>query len=262
MPTSEDPTRSPAPAVTRAAGILTLLADRGPLGLADIARALGLAKSSTLNLCLALEQADLVRKTDNVYALGRATVRLGGAFVREFDLVREFYRVCAESPALHHELLQVAMLDGAEVLYLARHEGRAPLRFSASNGDRFPASVTAVGAALLALLDPAEVSDRFADPATLPRWTERSVSTVADLQRKLDATRGRGYAVDDGETHPGVLGLAVALPPRSPAEQPLALGASLLRSPSGEMREDEIIAALFAARSALARPHLHLDPTI
>ncbi|MDM8084535.1 IclR family transcriptional regulator [Cellulomonas cellasea] len=256
MPPTEDPTRSPAPAVTRAAAILTLLAERGPLGLTDIARALGLAKSSTLNLCLALEQAGLVRKTEHLYALGRTTVRLGGAFVREFDLVREFYRVCADSPVLRSELLQVAMLDGTDVLYLARHEGRAPLRLSASIGDRFPASVTAVGSALLALLDPEDVRERFSDPATMPRWTERSVATIDDLQRKLDATRARGFALDDGETHPGVLGLAVVLPPRSPTEQPLALGASLMRDPSTTDRQDKIVAALLDARSALARPHL------
>src|SRR5664279_2604251 len=113
----EDADKSPAPAVTRAAAILTLIAEQGrPLGLTDIARTLGLAKSSTLNLCIALEQAGLVLKGEAGYALGTKTVELGGAYVRGFNLVREFYRVCAESPVLQQELLQIAMLDGTMVL--------------------------------------------------------------------------------------------------------------------------------------------------
>ncbi|MCC2317075.1 IclR family transcriptional regulator [Cellulomonas chengniuliangii] len=260
MAPTSDSGRSPAPAVTRAAAILILLAERGqPVGLADIARALGVAKSSTLNLCLALEQADLVRKTEQGYALGRATVRLGGAFVREFDVVREFYRVCAEAPALQNELLQIAMLDGTDVLYLARHEGRAPLRLSASIGDRFPAAITAVGCALLADLDMDEVRRRFADPAALPRWTDRSVATVDRLTAKLEATRARGYALDDGETHPGIVGIAVAIPPRTSADQQLAIGVSLMTTPSDADRE-HVVAALLDARAALTAPQLRTGP--
>src|SRR5699024_12564233 len=57
--------RDPAPAVTRSLRILGLLADSsGPaLTLSDIARALGLAKSSTANLCLALEQGEMIQRT-------------------------------------------------------------------------------------------------------------------------------------------------------------------------------------------------------
>ncbi|WP_210767809.1 IclR family transcriptional regulator [Cellulomonas humilata] len=257
MPPIEDDDKSPAPAVTRAAAILTLLAEQGrPLGLTDIARTLGLAKSSTLNLCIALEQAHLVSKNELGYALGRKTVELGGAYVRGFDLIREFYRVCAESVVLQHELLQIAMLDGTSVLYLARHEGRAPLRLSATVGDRFPATVTAVGSVLLAELDPAAVRDRFQAAGSLPAWTENSVTTVDGLLAKLEATRERGYAVDDGETNAGVYGLAVLLPPKRPGSEPLALGASLMKASLSPGREELIVSELLAARDHLSSPGL------
>ena len=91
--------RDPAPAVTRSMAVLGLLAEApGPLTLTEIANALGLAKSSTANLCLALEAAMMVQRVPLGYQLGRRTVELGGAFAAQFNQVREFYGACAASP--------------------------------------------------------------------------------------------------------------------------------------------------------------------
>jgi hypothetical protein len=64
-------------------------------------------------------------------------VELGGAFLTGFDQIREFYRVCEDSEVLRRQLVQIAMLDGARVLYLAVHEGRSDSRSP-------PTSVTAI----------------------------------------------------------------------------------------------------------------------
>lgn len=247
---------SGAPAVTRAAAILRLLAEAGiALNLTDIARALGLAKSSTFNLCNALEEAGLIARRDASYVLGRGVVELGGAYLRSFDIVREFYRLCADSPVLSHELLQLAVLDGTSVLYVARHEGRAPLRLSATIGDRFPASITAVGNVLLAQLDPTVVADRYRD-GNLPQWTDNSVSSVAGLLVKLEACRERGYALDDGETNPAVTGIAVLVRPRSSAEEPFALGASLFMADDLEERKAAVLPELRRVAEQLSNPML------
>jgi IclR family transcriptional regulator, blcABC operon repressor len=247
---------SPAPAAARAVAILTLLAEAhgAPLGLAEIARALGIAKSSTFNLCAVLEDGGLVQRGDAGYTLGRRTVELGGAYLATFDQVREFYKICSDSDRLSHELLQIAVLDGTDVLYLARHEGRAPLRLSASIGDRYPASVTAVGNALLALLDPDEVAARFAEPRTLPALTDRSTTTLAGLQKKLAATRRRGYAIDDGEVHPSVYGVAMVIPPRASGEAPLSIGVSMMKPASTEADREAVIEELRSAVNRLSNP--------
>lgn len=248
---------SGAPAVTRAAAILTLLAESGSaLSLTDIARSLGLAKSSTFNLCNALEEAGLIARRDSSYYLGRRLVELGGAYLRTFDVVREFYRLCSESTILRQELLQLAVLDGTDVLYIARHEGRAPLRLSATIGDRFPASITAVGNILLAQLAPAVVADRYRDPAALAQWTPNSVSTVDGLLKKLEATRERGYSIDHGETNPSVVGVAVLVSPRTSAEDRFALGASLFMADDFEARHERVVPELRRVAEALSNPML------
>lgn len=242
--TSTDPERSPAPAVTRAIAILGLLADaRGePLPLADLARGIGAAKSSTSNLCQALEEGEMITRTPQGYVLGRRNAELGGAYIAQFNQMREFYTFCENAPLLSHEVIQIAMLHGTEAVYLARHEGRAPMRLTASIGSRFPAAPTAVGNALLTTLSDAEIIERFRGPQHFPQLTEHSVRTVPALLAKIRAARERGYAIDDNEVHPGIYGVAVVLPPWTSGDQPLAMGTSLVAAAA----TPEFVAAIVA----------------
>lgn len=250
------PEKDPAPAVSRAIRILGLLADAHgkPMGVSEIARALSAAKSSTSNLCAVLEDGGLIQRHDAGFTLGRRTVELGGAYLATFDQVREFYRLCLESDALSHELVQIAVLDRTDVLYLARHEGRAPLRLSASIGDRYPASITAVGNALLAKLEPSDVADRFSNDDAFPHLTEGSTPNLGELQKKLEATRRRGYAIDDGGVHPGVYGLAIVVPPRASGEPDIALGASLMKPQMTTERVAAVLVALKQTAVDLSNP--------
>ena len=253
---ADTPDRDPAPAVTRALAILDILAGAGgrPMSLSDLARALGAAKSSTLNVCSTLEAGRLVQRRDGGYVLGRRTVELGGAYLSTFDQVREFYRLCAESPVLSHELVQIAILEGTDVLYLARHEGRAPLRLSAGIGDRFPAALTAVGNALLAELDPAEVIARFSHADAFPMRTEKSTASLAQLQVKLERARRLGIAIDQGEVHPAGVGIAAAVPARQPSETSFAVGVSLVGVEVDEQLIDTMGAAVKSVAGELSRP--------
>jgi IclR family transcriptional regulator, blcABC operon repressor len=258
--TSTDPESKAgnAPAVTRAIRVLDLLADaRGQTRtLTEIARELGLAKSSVSNLCVALEEGGLIRRTGGGYLLGRRTVELGGAFLSGFDQIREFYRVCEDSDVLRRQLVQIAMLDGARVLYLAVHEGRERFPLSANVGDRYPASATAVGTALLSELTPAQVAELYWDPRELVGFTERSTSTLAQLQSKLERTRAQGYAVDDGEVHPTVLGLAVLVPGRGSGEPSFGLGVSIVHPTGSSDERETVLNTLRGAARHLTRPRL------
>ena len=261
--TSTDPTtdpstpeRSPAPAVSRALRILTLLeqAEGAALPLGDIARGIDAAKSSTFNLCQALEEGGMIARANGGYQLGRRTVELGGAYIAQFNQMREFYRFCEEADLLRHEVVQIAMLHGTEAVYLARHEGRAPMRLTASIGSRFPAAPTAVGNALLTTLTDSEIAARFSGPQHFPQLTERSVRTVPALLTKIRAARERGYAVDDNEVHPGIFGVALVLPPWSSGDQPLAIGTSLMAVTATEEFVAAVVDELKQAVSRLSNP--------
>lgn len=253
-PSSKNSSSSPAPAVSRAVRILAVLADAHgvEMSLADLARAVGAPKSSAFNVCLVLEEAQLISRREFGYTLGRRTVELGGAYLSGFDQVREFYRVCSSSPVLARELVQLSVLDGTDVVYLARHEGSTPLRLSAGVGDRFPASVTAVGNALLMALSPDDVAARYASLDALPVRTSRSTRTVAELQDKLAAARTRGYALDRSEVFPNVIGIAMPVPARNPGENALAIGVSVIGPREGfDVPPEQVTAIVDALREAV-----------
>jgi len=219
-----------APAVTRAATILDLLAENGgsPAGPSELARRLGLPKSSIANICAALADVGLVRRVGTGFSLGRRLAELGGAYLAAVDQVQEFYEAARELPVGSEETVQLAVLDGTEMTYLARHDGRQPVRLTSQIGRRLPASVTATGKAALASLDPDEVRRRF-DGSALPVLTERSVATVDELLANLAEVRDRGYALDDEETVEGVVCYGIVVPGRQPGEGPYAASITLLK---------------------------------
>jgi DNA-binding IclR family transcriptional regulator len=248
-----------APAVTRAVAILDYLAEeRGaPAGPSELARRLGLPKSSIANICTALAEAGLVRRVGTGFALGRKVAELGGAYLVTVDLVQEFYDACRELETGSEETVQLAVLDGIEMTYLARHDGRQPVLLTTQIGRRLPASVTATGKAALASLAAEEVSRRL-DGVELPKLTRRSLPDVDTLLADLEVVRLRGYAMDDEETVEGVVCFGIAIPGRSPGEGPYAASITLLKARATFDRVPLLIADLRRLAARLSDP-LHLD---
>src|SRR6188508_1769957 len=176
-----------APAVTRAAAILDLLAENGsaPAGPSELARRLGLPKSSIANICGALADAGLVRRVGTGFALGRRLAELGGAYLASVDQVQEFYEAARLLAAGSEETVQFAILDGLEVTYLARHDGRQPVRLTSGIGRRLPAFSTATGKAALASLPPDELDRRLDGVTTLPRVTRKAHASVDELMADI-----------------------------------------------------------------------------
>jgi IclR family transcriptional regulator, blcABC operon repressor len=239
-----------APAVTRAAAILDALAENAsvPTPLSDLARQLNLPKSSVANICGALVDAGLVRRADAGFQLGRRLAELGGAYLATVDQVQQFHDLADQLPAASDETMQMAVLDGLEVTYVARHDGRQPIRLASEIGRRLPASCTALGKAMLASLDRADLRERLRGVEGLPVLTRNSHRRVPDLLDDLDEVRRRGHAIDNEETSEGVICLGVAIPRRSGGE-PYGISVTLLKARADQPR----LAALAADLKRLAR---------
>jgi IclR family transcriptional regulator, blcABC operon repressor len=245
-----------APAVTRAATILAVLAEKSgePAGPSELARRLGLPKSSIANICAALADAGLVRRVGTGFALGRRLAELGGAYLAGIDQVQEFHEASQRLPAGSEETVQFAVLDGLEMTYLARHDGRQPVRLSSGVGRRLPATCTATGKAALASLDETELDRRLAGVTSLPVLTRHSHRRVEDLLADLREVRRRGYAIDDEETVEGVVCYAVMIPSRQPGEGPGAASITLLKARATAERVPSLIADLRWLAGVLSDP--------
>jgi IclR family transcriptional regulator, blcABC operon repressor len=253
-------TESLAPAVTRAGAILDLLAENADhaVGPSELARRLGLPKSSIANICNAMAEIGLVRRIGTGFALGRKLAELGGAYLASVDLVQEFYEACNELPTGSEETIQLAVLDDVEMTYLARHDGIQPVRLTSQIGRRLPASVTATGKAALAAIDEREVARRF-EGRELPVLTSRSLGTVEALLENLETVRARGYAMDDEETVEGVVCFGVAIPGRRPGEGPYAASITLLKARATGDRIPALVADLHLLSRRMSDP-LHVEP--
>lgn len=223
--------------VSRALAMLELFARVGhPLGLAEIAKELRLPKSSALGLLRALVGSGFAAIDDHGgYVLGLRSFEVGAAYLRSMTPVRAVDR---ELHALTTNLgvtSHFAVLEGAEVIYLAKHDppGTA-LRLASSLGARLPAASTAVGKAQLAHR----------------AYGRLNSGASGDLDRELDAVRAEGYAVDEGVTLVGVR--CVAAPVFDSAVCCGAIGVSYLVH--GELGLGVVAKAVIAAaRQASAR---------
>jgi DNA-binding IclR family transcriptional regulator len=222
-----------------------LAADRGgPLGTSELSRRLGLPKSSIANICGALVDAGLLRRAGLGFALGRKLAELGGAYLAAVDQVAEFYAATVLLDTASEETLQLGVLDGTEVTYIARHDGKQPIRLASGIGRRLPASCTAMGKASLASLPAEDLVERYRGIRWLPTMTPKSLRTVDALLAELDSVRHRGYAIDDEETAEGVVCFAIAIRARRPGEGPYAASVTLLKARVTDERRDAVVADL------------------
>lgn len=248
--------RSKAPAVTRAAAILALLAERRdePVGPSEIARNLGIPKSSATYLAEALVDARLARREPYGYQLGHRLIALGAAYIDSVDRVRAFHAVCNDvCPALP-ETVQLSTLDrGLDVVYLAKRGGTHPVRLAADVGLRLSATTTATGKAMLAGLTREDIAERVDAAGGLPCPTERSIGTMPALFTELDRVRECGYSVDDEETLEGMFCIGRRVPTADPRRDPCAISLTLLKAWVTEERLQRCRNDLDALSTELAR---------
>lgn len=246
---------SGVPALTRAMRIVESLAASGQHGLSvtDIASQAGIAKSTTALICQVLEEEGLARRFDGRYRLGRRFLALAGDYLASMDQLGEFYDTCRRLPTVSREAARLALLEGTDVLYLARYEGGHPLRLTGQIGDRFPASVTATGKAVLSTMPVSVVEDRYRG-RTLPRYTEQSIQSLPELLADLEECRRRGYAIDNEETNLGLV--CFALPVPTPEGQPAAMSVSITmpKTRAQELARDTIVDELKQLASTFHNP--------
>ena len=238
--------RATAPAVVRAARILSHLADHSnPQRLTAIAGAIEIPVSSTAAICNALEEERLIVRRNGGYVLGPRNLELAQRFLAQLHPLSAFADVVATHATLRRETVQIALLDGFEMLYVARRDGDQPFLISSAVGKRLPANCTAVGKASLALLRPEERTI----PTPLPALTDHSIVDPERLQADIEQTAARGYAIDDEETSPGATCLAVAR--RTPRREVYGISATLLKSRMTPQLQRAIVSDLTATADAL-----------
>jgi len=180
--------------VDRAVAILDLLAQDGWRAGAEVARELGVHRSTALRLLGTLERHALVERDPRTakYRLGRRLPQLARVVSGELDLRHVARPVCEALAASSGETVTLDVLDGDEIVPIEQSTGSTAFVSVNWLGRRTPVHCTASGKVILAFAaDP--VRERvLARP--LPPLTPRSITDGAELERQLASARESGFA--------------------------------------------------------------------
>ena len=186
------------------------------------------------------------------YALRPRILALGHAYLSSTPLATAVQPLLDQISDELHESSSMAVLEGDEILYIARSSTTTRLMsIDLGLGSRLPAYCTSMGRVLLADL-PAPELDRYLSRAKLTRLTNRTVSTSVELKRVLAEVRREGYAIVDQELEIGLRSMAV--PVRDGAGRCVAainIGTQSARVSIAEMQA-RFLAPLRAAATELA----------
>ncbi|RFS81956.1 IclR family transcriptional regulator [Actinomadura spongiicola] len=195
------------PAVSRALNILELFLDVPTLSAPDIAARLRLPRTTVHELLTTLvgrHYLVAVPGQPTRYRLGVRLFQLGGVFAQNLDLIREAQEVADETAAACGETVQVGVLEGDQVLYIARAESTHPVRMVSTVGRLLPAHCTGLGKVLLAGLPPEELDELFPDDRELVTMTANSIASPDRLREEIARTRETGLGHDDAESNDAV----------------------------------------------------------
>lgn len=184
----------------------------GGLLFSDIERALSLPKSSLHALLETMMATNLVRYDEdtNRYGLGPLVWELSAAFSQKLQLVPMALPHLDKLSDNLKETVQMAILDGSDIVYVAKSDSRHPVQLVSTVGSRLPAHATGLGKALLACLPPHRL-DRLYPTDKLSSLTTSTIGSVATLAHELETTRRRGYALDAEECALGLYCLAMPI---------------------------------------------------
>src|ERR1700738_4260283 len=180
--------------VDRAIAILEVLAAEGAQAGADIARALGVHRSTALRLLATLERRGLVERAPSraKYHLGLRLPQRASLVSGDFDLRNLARSVCAGLAETLGETVTLDVLEGGEIVPIEQASGSSSVVSVNWLGRRTPVHCTASGKVILAFADDIVRQRVLARP--LEPLTPRSIVDVSELEKQLAAARIAGYA--------------------------------------------------------------------
>lgn len=197
--------------VDRAIELLMLLG-RSPrdMGVTELAKALGVQKSTAHSLLQTLLFRGFVRQTDNGrYALGYGLIKLGEACAEQLDIRSIARPVMNELAEETQEIALLAVLAGASLIIIDRVEPQRQFLIIPKFDFSITLHSTAVGKVLLANA-PEEVVEEFFEHG-LAQFTPYTLTDKDELRRELARIREEGFAVGCNETIEGVTCIAVPI---------------------------------------------------
>ena len=178
--------------------------------LSEVAQSTGLTRATARRVLLTLAELGYVHQDSRVFSLTPRVLDLGYSFLSSFHVLE-----LAQSPMERlveevKESSSISVLDGPDIVYVARVPTTRIMTISLALGSRLPAYPTSMGRVLLAMLSDSEI-DEYLEATDLEPLTPHTITDPKEFRSMLLETRAEGYALVDQELEEGLRSIAVPI---------------------------------------------------
>ena len=220
------------------------------LTLSEVARAAGLTRAAARRFLHTLVEMGYVRTDGRLFALRPRVLELGYSYLSSLSLP-EVALPHMEGLVEHvHESCSLSVLDGDEVVYVARVPTKRIMTVAISVGTRFPAYATSMGRVLLAHQDPKWL-EQYLSTVRLEPLTRRTVTDPDRLAALLARVRSQGGCLVDPELEEGLRSIAVPVRGNNDAVVAAMNVSAHISRGSAESIRKELLRPLLEAAAAI-----------
>ncbi|MFR9729730.1 IclR family transcriptional regulator C-terminal domain-containing protein [Saccharopolyspora sp. MS10] len=224
---------------------------RPEMTLSEVARAADLSRAAARRFLHTLVQLGYVWTDGRAFALTPRVLELGFAYLSSVSLP-EIAQPHLESLVSEvRESASVSVLDGADIVYVARVPTTRIMTVSINIGTRFPAYATSMGRVLLAHL-PAERLEALLAEVRLDPLGPHTITSSGELRAELDRVRERGWSLVDQELEAGLRSIAAPIRDRSGAVVAAANISSHASRTTAEQAEANLLPPLLRTAEGIA----------
>jgi IclR family transcriptional regulator, pca regulon regulatory protein len=183
---------------------------RERLSLSDVARETGLTRAAARRFLLTLVKLGYVRSDGREFSLRPLVLELGYAYLSGLAMPEIASPHLEELVARVRESSSISVLDGHNIVYVARVPTKRIMTVAISVGTRFPAYATSMGRVLLAGMSPEDL-EKYLSEAEFEAFTARTVTDPDRLREIVGEVGRQGYAIVDQELEEGLRSIAAPI---------------------------------------------------
>lgn len=195
----------------RGLSVIRALSGAEPQSVTEVAARAQLTRAATRRFLLTLEDLGYVRADAGRYSLTPRTLDLGYAYLSSLSLPEIAQPHLQALVDQVHESSSVSVLDGSDVVYVARVAAGRIMSVRIDVGTRFPAHATSMGRVMIAGLSRDQQQEILAGADLDRKLTGTTVTGWAALQDELERVSQQGYALVDQELEEGLRSIAVPI---------------------------------------------------
>lgn len=178
--------------------------------LSEVAGRTGLTRATSRRVLLTLAELGYVEQRGRSFGLTPKVLDLGYSFLSSFHVVELAQSSMERLVDQVHESSSMSVLEGSEIVYVARVPTKRIMTIALALGSRLPAYPTSMGRVLLSGLTDGEL-DEYIARTRLEKLTPHTVTSKSELRERVVECRSDGFALVDQELEEGVRSIAAPI---------------------------------------------------